>query len=128
MYKRQEESWADYAAALEAAQALIGSNDEQAVNDAIAALEAAKNALEQKPEHVVDKTVLTEAIENAPSEEEAGLYTAKSWALYADVLTNAIDVRDSELATQLDVDNAVTALTQAPAELVTCLLYTSSCV
>ena len=114
-----EESWADYAAALEAAQALIGSNDEQAVNDAIAALEAAKNALEQKPEHVVDKTVLTEAIENAPSEEEAGLYTAKSWALYADVLTNAIDVRDSELATQLDVDNAVTALTQAQAELVT---------
>ena len=47
------------------------------------------------------------------------MYTAKSWALYADVLTNAIDVRDSELATQLDVDNAVTALTQAQAELVT---------
>ena len=41
---------------------MIGSNDEQAVNDAIAALEAAKNALEQKPEHVVDKTALTEAI------------------------------------------------------------------
>ncbi|WP_374972135.1 xylosidase/arabinofuranosidase [Blautia producta] len=114
-----EESWADYQTALEAAEKLMGSNDEAAVNAAIEILAEARKALVQKPGHVVDKTELIEAIAEAPAEEEAGLYTAASWTPYAAALTEALNVRDNEQAGQLDVDSALAVLIQAQEKLVT---------
>nr|WP_288978799.1 Ig-like domain-containing protein [uncultured Blautia sp.] len=114
-----EESWAEYEEALSAAKALIGSNDEDAVNAVIADLVAARTGLTEKPDHAANKAELIEGIENAPSEEEAGLYTFDSWTPYAAALAEAISVRDKDEASQLDVDSALAALKLALGKLVT---------
>ncbi|MCR2019203.1 xylosidase/arabinofuranosidase, partial [Blautia pseudococcoides] len=114
-----EESWAEYEEALSAAKALIGSNDEDAVNAVIADLVAARTGLTEKPDHAANKAELIEGIENAPSEEEARLYTFDSWTPYAAALAEAISVRDKDEASQLDVDSALAALKLAQGKLVT---------
>lgn len=110
-------------AAIDAAQDVL--DDENATQETVdaqtSAINAAMNALVKKP--VVDKTELKKAVdaakEFASSEENKEKYTEDSWKTLEDAMKAAQDVLDKPEATQKEVDDALTALTEAKENLKT---------
>lgn len=104
-------------AAIDAAQDVL--DDENATQETVdaqtSAINAAMDALVKKP--VVDKTELKKAVdaakEFASSEENKEKYTEDSWKTLEDAMKAAQDVLDKPEATQKEVDDALTALTEA---------------
>ena len=110
-------------AAIEAAQAVLDDENatQEEVNAQTDALNAAIAALVEKP--VVDKTELQTAVadanEFASSEENKEKYTEDSWKTLEDAMKAAQDVLDKPEAAQKEVDDALTALTEAKENLKT---------
>lgn len=110
-------------AAIDAAQDVL--DDENATQETVdaqtSAINAAMDALVKKP--VVDKTELKKAVdaakEFASSEENKEKYTEDSWKTLEDAMKAAQDVLDKPEATQKEVDDALTALTEAKENLKT---------
>lgn len=110
-------------AAIDAAQDVL--DDENATQETVdaqtSAINAAMNALVKKP--VVDKTELKKAVdaakEFASSEENKEKYTEDSWKTLEDAMKAAQDVLDKPEAAQKEVDDALTALTEAKENLKT---------
>ena len=100
-------------------------DDENATQETVdaqtSAINAAMNALVKKP--VVDKTELKKAVdaakEFASSEENKEKYTEDSWKTLEDAMKAAQDVLDKPEAAQKEVDDALTALTEAKENLKT---------
>ncbi|MGI6344649.1 MAG: hypothetical protein ACOX18_06240 [Bacillota bacterium] len=110
-----EESWAVFAAALAAAEAVLADPDatQADVDAALAALVAAMEGLEEVEEPpVVDKSAL-EAKVNEALGLNAADYTEESWAVFAAALADAEAVLADPDATQAEVDAALAALTAA---------------
>ena len=109
--------------AIDAAQDVL--DDENATQETVdaqtSAINAAMNALVKKP--VVDKTELKKAVdaakEFASSEENKEKYTEDSWKTLEDAMKAAQDVLDKPEAAQKEVDDALTALTEAKENLKT---------
>lgn len=110
-------------AAIDAAQAVLDNENatQETVDAQTSAINAAMNALVKKP--VVDKTELKKAVdaakEFASSEENKEKYTEDSWKTLEDAMKAAQDVLDKPEATQKEVDDALTALTEAKENLKT---------
>ena len=110
-------------AAIDAAQDVL--DDENATQETVdaqtSAINAAMDASVKKP--VVDKTELKKAVdaakEFASSEENKEKYTEDSWKTLEDAMKAAQDVLDKPEATQKEVDDALTALTEAKENLKT---------
>lgn len=110
-------------AAIDAAQDVL--DDENATQETVdaqtSAINAAMDALVKKP--VVDKTELKKAVdaakEFASSEENKEKYTEDSWKTLEDAMKAAQDVLDKPEAAQKEVDDALTALTEAKENLKT---------
>lgn len=110
-------------AAIDAAQTVL--DDTNATQDTVdaqtAAINAAMNALARKP--VVDKNELKIAVDDAKefaaSEENKEKYTEDSWKAFEDAMKAAQDVLDKPEATQTEVNDALTALTDAKENLKT---------
>lgn len=110
-------------AAIDAAQDVL--DDENATQETVdaqtSAINAAMNALVKKP--VVEKTELKKAVdaakEFASSEENKEKYTEDSWKTLEDAMKAAQDVLDKPEAAQKEVDDALTALTEAKENLKT---------
>ena len=118
-----EESLKALRAAIDAAQVVLddGNATQDTVNAQTTAINAAMEALVKKP--VVDKTELKTAVdaanEFAASEENKEKYTEDSWKTLEDAMKAAQDVLDKPEATQKEVDDALTALTEAKENLKT---------
>ena len=114
------ESWAVFAAALEAAKAVAAEPaSAEVVLAATDALQAAQNALVaaggEQPGDQVDTTVLAHVVKIAAG-LEASSYTPESWATFA----SALEAAQAQLAnptSQDDVNAAIVALFQAQAGL-----------
>ncbi|MDR1638721.1 MAG: S-layer homology domain-containing protein [Clostridiales bacterium] len=108
------DSWADLQTALTEAQSVIadGNATQTDVDDATTELEGAINALIKR----ADKTALDAAAEVAKALIQAD-YTEDSWLLLADALINAKSVLADGNATEEQVKDALTALTDAVAQL-----------
>lgn len=110
-------------AAIDAAQAVLDNENatQETVDAQTSAINAAMDALVKKP--VVDKTELKKAVdaakEFASSEENKEKYTEDSWKTLEDAMKAAQDVLDKPEATQKEVDDALTALTEAKENLKT---------
>ena len=109
-----EESYAAYAEAFEAAQAVLEKTDasQDEVDAALAALTEAVNGLEEKPDVTVSKDALQNLYDQYKDTQQ-GSYTDESYAAFTDALENAAAVLADENATQTDVDNALNALSSA---------------
>ena len=108
------ESYAAYAEAFEAAQAVLGKADasQDEVDAALAALTEAVNGLEEKPDVEVSKDALQNLYDQYKDTEQ-GSYTDESYAAFTEALENAAAVLADENATQADVDHAFNALNSA---------------
>ena len=108
-------SWKAYEDALADAKEVYDNKEvTQAEADAAeAALTKAQNALTKK----ADKTALNAAIEAAVSLDDKDKYEAESWAAYEKAFTEAKAVSADEEATQQEVEDVVTALTEAQSKL-----------
>ncbi len=108
------ESYAAYAEAFEAAQAVLGKADasQDEVDAALAALTEAVNGLEEKPDVEVSKDALQNLYDQYKDTEQ-GSYTDESYAAFTEALENAAAVLADENATQADVDNAFNTLNSA---------------
>ena len=110
------QTWADFAAALTAANAVNKSSlsTQVDVNAAAAALTTATGALAAKP---VDKTALAASIADAEALKQAD-YVSTSWTALADALADAKATNESATATQSKIDADKAALDAAVAALV----------
>lgn len=110
-------------AAIDAAQDVLDDENatQKTVDAQTSAINAAMDALVKKP--VVDKTELKKAVdaakEFASSEENKEKYTEDSWKTLEDAMKAAQDVLDKPEAAQKEVDDALTALTEAKENLKT---------
>lgn len=118
-----EESLQALQAAIEAAQIVLDDANatQETVDAQTSAINAAMNALVRKP--VVDKTELKKAVDDAKEfaagEENKEKYTEDSWKAFEDAMKAAQDVLDKPEAAQTEVDDALTALTEAKENLKT---------
>ena len=118
------DSWAEFAAALEKAEAvydnLTATQDE--VDEAASALTKAMDALveQDQPPVTADKTQLNAAIAAAMAltEEDLKAYTADSVTAFKAALEQAQSIAEKSDATQTEVDNASKALTDAQEALI----------
>ena len=117
------ETWESFEEALLKAKSVLDQDDAslEAIIEAIADLQETAENLVLKPDIVVDKTKLTEAIKQADS-LLSGKYTEKSLKLLIDRLEAAKAVEEKINVTQKAVDNAAKSLEEAIAGLVR--LYT----
>ena len=108
------ESYAAYAEAFEAAQAVLGKADasQDEVDAALAALTEAVNGLEEKPDVEVSKDALQNLYDQYKDTEQ-GSYTDESYAAFTEALENAAAVLADENASQTDVDDAFNTLNSA---------------
>ncbi len=110
------ESWAEYEAALAAAEAIVADNSDSSqddVDEAYNTLEAKKAALVKvSGSENADKTALNAKIAEAEA-IETKLYTSSSLIDFTKALKNAKDFSASESATQDRVDNATKELSDA---------------
>lgn len=110
------QTWADFAAALTAANGVNKNalSTQAEVNAAAAALTTATGALAAKP---VDKTALAASITAAEALKQAD-YVSTSWATLAKPLADAKATNESATATQSKIDTDKAALDAAVAALV----------
>ena len=110
------QTWADFAAALTAANGVNKNalSTQAEINAAAAALTTATGALEAKP---LDKTALAASISAAEALKQAD-YVSTSWATLAAPLAAAKAANESTEITQSDVNAAKAALDAAVAALV----------
>ena len=110
------QTWADFAAALTAANGVNKNalSIQAEVNAAAAALTTATGALAAKP---VDKTALAASITAAEALKQAD-YVSTSWATLAKPLADAKATNESATATQSKIDTDKAALDAAVAALV----------
>lgn len=109
------ESWAEFESALNAARDALANDDatQEQVDAALKALNDARAALAEKPVvPVVDKTELQKAVDEAAA-LKAEDYTAESWEPFEAALDDAREVLADDDATQDQVNDALTALTDA---------------
>ena len=114
-----EATWTGFASALTAAKAIVADNAATvaAVEGATTALTTAKDALVTKA-YVAAKDALATAIADADELVEAD-YTDMSWTEFAGALGAAKTIAAESTATILDLEIALTALTEAKGDLVT---------
>ncbi|WP_103109192.1 cadherin-like beta sandwich domain-containing protein [Brevibacillus reuszeri] len=108
-------SWNDLQNALTAAQTVLNnlSATQIQVDDALAALNAAHGGLENVVAPV-DKSELQAKVTAITAENlKSTAYTATSWQVFQTALTLANDVLSNASATQADISNALTELTNA---------------
>ena len=107
-------SWSAFQTALAAARQMLDSEtaSQTQVDDALTALDNAVKALEKAPAPVVDKSELQAAITEAEKLQKDD-YTAASWSAFQTALAAAKTVAEDEGASQIQVDDALTALDNA---------------
>ncbi|WEV53324.1 family 43 glycosylhydrolase [Bifidobacterium sp. ESL0704] len=107
------DSWTKFQTALANATAVFNNAEasQDDIDNAETALQTAIDALVKNPEYV-DTTKLEKALTDASAKAQAD-YTTISWKLFTDAKTDAQQVLDNAQATQQQVDDATSALTDA---------------
>ncbi|WP_440894693.1 glycoside hydrolase family 3 N-terminal domain-containing protein [Amphibacillus sp. Q70] len=109
-----EKSWGILLEAMDDAKAILEDDTvtQEEVDQAVTALQEAIEQLERVESEEVDKSEL-EALVALQADKSEADYTAESWEVFAEALSNAEAVLADETATQEEVDDAVANLEAA---------------
>lgn len=116
--KYTSESWANLDVVLiEVNKVLQNENTTQEeVNELLERLQEAIKNLEERVE-IIDKQSLQELVDKL-SGLDSSKYTSESWNKLKDAIKNAKDILNNELATQYDVESALSILEKAESSLI----------